>query len=265
MSIQKLPIEAVQKVRQYIQKSLVLPESENHPRQTGFTSDEEMPEPDSLYDLGTLFNFAGPVDEDTLAPNTQGRWFISATNPGAALIKLPGLKLKPGLRIVSYLQRTGDSGTGVTWAIPEPLSTTAQLENALAKRGDRDQPPCPEGALENFMEAIEGDRSPASFVVASILRRELLEFGAVGKGCQWTHHRLINAIPAQASWQWKSGIPKDLSPKVLVAVDGKVAVEFFTCRIVAPVAIFRHLDQYRAGQYQAVCLDQAIAALAPRK
>lgn len=220
---------------------------------------DETPEPDSLDALGDLFNFGGFTEEEVPKPNVTGRWFVSLVNPGSTLLKLPGLTLKPEVRMVSYLYRVADSGIGVTWAVPESLSGMAQLERALSQSGDRTQPPKPKGALADFMEAIEGDRTPASFVVASILRRELQEFGALGTFCNWTHHRLIETLPTQVSWQWRTQIPRDLSAKVRVLPEGQAAVEFFTCRIVPPVAIFRHLDQYPKEKYDGSSLDQVVA------
>ncbi|MBW4471310.1 MAG: hypothetical protein KME45_13025 [Stenomitos rutilans HA7619-LM2] len=260
MPVQKIQLEVLQKIRQHIQHGFALPESENHPRSwVSFTAETEVPEPDSLSDLSDLFNFGGSLEEATHAPNTRGEWFISAANPGAVLTKLPGLKLKQDMRLVAYLHRQTDEGIGAIWAVPEVLSTTAQLENALAASGDRTRPPQPEGALPNAIEAIEGDRSPASFIIASLLRRELGEFGRLGKACSWSHHRLIEALPAQVQWQWKVETPKDLSPKVLLFPDGKAAIEFFSCRVVPPVALFQHLDQYSDEQYKATVLDRVVA------
>lgn len=269
MSVQKVPLQAVQKIRQYIKNVLVLPESENHPKSWSSYGDaDELPEPESLSDLGDLFNFGGSIDEAIQAPNTQGQWFISSVNPGAALLKLPGLRLKPNLRLVGYLYRTAEDGVGAVWAVPESLSTTDRLEQSLLDhqdaqqfplQGNRDAPPCPVGALNDVMEAVEGNRSPASFVVASILRRELQEFGALGKSCNWVHHRLINTLPAQVSWQWQGDIPRSLDPKVRMFPDGRAAVEFFTCRIVPPVAIVQHLDLYPSVGYTTASIDRAIA------
>ncbi|MEB3337523.1 MAG: hypothetical protein VKJ46_08685 [Leptolyngbyaceae bacterium] len=262
MSIQKLPLEAVQKIRQHIKSSLVLPESENHPNsQASDASAGELSDLESLDALGDWFKFASVPEEAANAPNTEGQWFVSTINPGVAITKLPGLSLKPGFRIVTYLNRAPDSGVGSTWVVPEAMSTTAQLEEALQHCGDITQPPHPKGALTDLMEAISGDFSPPSFIVASLLRRELQELGALGKYCKWSHHRLINTVPPQVKWQWRTDIPKDLSPKVRVLENGKTAIEFFTCRVVAPVAIFRHIDQYQPGQYQATSVDQAIAVI----
>ena len=109
------------------------------------------------------------------------------------------------------------------------------------------------------MEAVDGDRSAASFIIASLLQRELAEFGRLGKVMHWAHHRLIGATPTQAQWQWKVEIPKDLSPKVLLFADGRAAIEFFSCRVVPPIALFQHLDQYSGNHYKATILDRTIA------
>lgn len=263
MSIQRVPIEALQKIRQHLKTILIVPESEDHPDR--YTGQDEPPAPESLEELGSLFHFGSSLEQTLQLPNRQGQWFISAANPGTALMKLPGLGLKPGLRLVSYLYRLGEDGTGITWAVPEQFSTTADLEKALTRAGDRNIPPQPEAALLNLMDAIDGDQSPMSFVIASLLCRELLELGKVGRSVSWSHHRLINALPPHASWQWRTEVPKDFSPKIRVVPDGRVAIEFFTCRTVAPIAIFQHVDQYQAGQYHSKSVDRAIAVFQPTK
>jgi hypothetical protein len=263
MSVQIISLEAAQKIRHYIRTVLALPEAENRPRGWSSYQDvDELPEPESLSDLGNLFDFGGTAEETIYPSTSEGQWFISTLNPGAALLKLPGLRLKPALRLITYLYRTAEkNGSGVTWAVPEPLSTTAQLEKALLGICDRTHPPQPTGALQDLMEAIEGDRSPASFIVASILRRELHELGALGNSQSWTHHRLIHAPPNQVKWDWQVETPKDLSPKVRNFPDGRAATELFTCRVVAPVAIFQHVDQYYADNYKAVSLNRPVAIL----
>ena len=261
MSTQRVPLEVLQKIRQHLKAALAVPESENHPGV--YTQREELPTPDSLEGLGSLFHFGGSLEEATQMPNSQGQWFISAANPGTALIKLPGLKLKPGFRLVSYLYRMDGDGTGITWALPEQFSTTSHLEKALLTSGGRDSPPQPEGALADLMDAIEGDCSLMSFVIASVLRRELLESGKTGQIATWSHHRLIDRLPPMPNLQWRIEAPKDFSPKVRVFSDQRVAIKFFTCRTAAPIAVFQHVDQYLAGKYCAKHLDRAIAVSQP--
>ncbi len=257
MSIQTFSLSAIQKVRDYIQVALTLPDAEQQARYAQGV--EEIPEPESIDDLSDLFKYGGVSSGVVAKSDRPQHWFISTVNPGATLIKLPGLRLKPSLRLVSYLYRAENSGVGMVWAVPEEMGTTAQLEKALQGCDTLAKFPRPSGALEQVMHAFEGDRSPASFLVASILRRELQEFGALGDRRNWSHHRLVEQVPAKADWQWRVTPPPNLAPKVRLFPDGRAAVEFFSCRVTRPATLYRHLDQYPADQYQAVSLDKAIA------
>lgn len=261
MSTQQLPLAAFQKVKQFIQSGLVIPESENMPRFRTMAESEDLPEPGSLDALGDLFKFASLPEEATHAPNLEGRWFVSVVNPGALLKRLPGLSLKPGWRLVSYLYRTKTMGTGVTWAVPESQSATAELEKILPNSSDYNHPPIPANALKDFMEAIDGDRSLRSFAIASMLYREVREFPALGSHQDWTHHRLIDRVPDRVQWQWQAEIPKSFIPRARPFPDGRAAIEFFSCRIVAPITIFRHIDLYLPGTYRVTGVSQAIATL----
>ena len=240
MSTQKVSLEALQKIRQYIKKSLVLPESENHPKARSL-AETDVPEPDSLAGLGDLFHIGDSPEITVQMPNDRGRWFISAAGPGCVLMKLPRLKLKAGIRLVSYLYRLEKDGLSVTWALPEALSTTALLRSRFKDVWRGRNPPKPEGRLADLMDAIEGDRSPMSFVVASILRRELKEFGTLGKTRRWSNHRLIEALPAQVKWQWRAQASKDLSPKVRLLPEGKVCWSFLPVGRRHPLPFFSTL------------------------
>jgi hypothetical protein len=255
MSIQKFPLKTIQKVRQYIRACLIVPNSEYVSQFS--ESLDDLPEPDSIDDLSNLFGF-GRIEEMDSTASSGPQWTLSTVNPASALVKLPGLRLKGDFHLVSYLFQSEDSGTGIVWAVPEALSSTAQLENPLATSTTLSKIPKPEGALASFMQGIEGDRTAASFLVASIFRRELQEFGAKGARVNWGHHRLIEAPPEHVRWEWIEE-PKDCFPKVKVSPDGQAVVEFFTCRVVEPVTLYRHLDHYSATSYQPKTLDKSIA------
>ena len=260
MSIHKLPLAGVQKIRQHLQQSLLLPDLENHPRRIDLDDEFDVPEPSSLDALGDLFRAASVPEEVVSAPNTDGRWFLSSINPGSGLARVPGLTLKPQYRLVPYLLRTSDRGLGCVWAVPEIDCNTEDLEAALSSDNLGPQsPPKPESALEHSMLAIEGDASPTSYVIASVFYRELKEFGTLGKESNWGHHRLVSTVPKQVNWNWKVEPPKDLSPKVKVFEDGRAAVDFYTCRTAPPVSLVRHLDQYKVGSYVPQSVDRVIA------
>ncbi|WP_416667286.1 hypothetical protein [Egbenema bharatensis] len=178
MSIQKIPLDTLKKVRQYIQVTLSLSEAEQQPKNWAeLNEDNEPPEPESLDALSGIFTFGGLSEEDLSDSTSRDCWFISTVNPANALLKLPGLSLKPTLRLVSYLYRAGEDGMGLVFAVPEASSTMAVLEKPLQHCKDITQLPQPDHALPQFMDAIAGDRSPLSFAIASVFRRELQEFG----------------------------------------------------------------------------------------
>lgn len=270
MSFQRYPLATVQKVSQFVRETLVTPTAipqQSNPSGEQFKEDaEEATPPDSLDALGDLFR-VGDIPEDNLpAPNAEGRWYISTIDPAEALFKLPGLWIRAGIRLVTYLQCQPDGGLGITWALPELLSTTEHLEEAIVTVNGS-HPPQPQGALPNVIEALEGDGSLSSFLSASIFLRELKEFGRFGKHARWTHHRFVDAVPPQVNWQWRTSAPQDFAPKVVTLPTGEVIVEFFSCRVLKPIALFRHVDRYGTNSYQAQNADQviAVAATAPSK
>ncbi len=260
MSFQRYPLPTVQKLSQLIRDALALP---NANYQAGNTEpgDDDGKIPDSLDALGDLFRIGDDPDDHLVAPNTDGRWFLSTIDPAAALTKLPSLWLCPGTRLVTYLKQDSSGGLGSTVALPGLLSTTECLEAAIETVASPDQTPTPTGTLPNLMAGLEGDGSLASFLAASIFLRELKEFGRFGRYSRWAHHRFIAAPPPQIPWQWRTKLPEDFSPKVVLRQDAEVLVEFYSCRVQKPVALFRHLDRYPPNSYIASNQDQVIAVV----
>ena len=265
MSSQQFPIKSLQTLRRSLKQQLVLPACEHAP---GIT-DEDIPEPDSLASLSNLFRKGGFSHAEGSTPNTNGRWFISTADASVALKHLPGIALKPNYCLVTYLYRirraNTNHGGAVTWAMLNQLSTTSHLEAALTNAVDYNTPPYPEGALLNYMNAITGNLTTNSFLVTSILQRELQEFGRCGRFHRWHHHRLIGSIPHQRQWQWRMQAPESLTPTVQTLPSGRITVEFYTCRVVPPIGIFRHVDRYQGNNYVARSSNQAIASVVKQK
>lgn len=263
MSSQQFPISSLQTLRRALKQQLTLPECEHTP---SVIRADAIPEPDSLATLSNLFRQGGITHTEGSTPNANGQWFISTVDASAVFKHLPGISLKPNYCLVTYLYRIRRSnmnhGGGVTWAMANQLSTTSHLESALQAAGDHGTPPYPEGALLNYMTAVTGNLTAGSFLIASMLQRELQEFGRCGKFHRWHHHRLISKVPTQMNWQWHMEPPRSLIPKVHTLPNGKMAVEFYTCRIVPPISIFRHIDRYQASNYVAKASNQAIASVA---
>lgn len=261
MTTQIVPLESLQKIQKFLRASLTLPAAENVPSlHTDPNMLESMPLPTSLAELGDLFRIGSSMEDGTPIPNDAGRWFLSIVDPGITINQLPYLSVKPDYRFITYLYRLPGHGIGQTVALPESMANTAQLE-AVLKRADKlEHPPQPIGMLTDMMGAIAGDGTPMSFLMASLLHRELIEFGRLGEQHQaWHRHRCVAAAPTQARWQWRTEAAPDLRPRIRLWPENQIIVEFFSCRVQPSIAIFQHLDQYQAGSYMAQSINRPIA------
>jgi hypothetical protein len=197
-------------------------------------------------------------------------WSKSPVDPMQVLQVFDCLHIKNGLTLRSYLYDQSILSTGQVWAIrvdaafPEPNSLSGF-------------PPKPLSALDHVMDGITGDGSPWSYLCASILSRELAEFGARWHGCNWTTHTLIGADPlisgvqieaassgggpngyakgelptaGSSGWKWLSTKPNPWHPSVRVSPRA-VTVIFFTYSPLGQEGIYRHADTYVTGSYTA--------------
>lgn len=198
-------------------------------------------------------------------PGGMGRpdgWFVSAWDANRLLRVFDTLRLKAGFALHAYVLGAGDNGNGVIWAVPTDAPVVAveecpRLDEWLA-------PPRPPAAVP-FMQAIEGDGSPWSYLSASILRREAEEFGAEWHGVNWSDHTIISRPPPQADgqdisdeareltgeppagdWQWNGEAPRTWKP--LYTDRGATReVVLHSYSALVQEAIYQATDTYSAG------------------
>ena len=158
------------------------------------------------------------------------------------------------------------NGNGVVWAMPEGADFPAPGDSAVIE-DHLFKAPKPWDALDDVMDAIEGDGSPSSYLAASLLRRELREFGALWHGLSWGTHVVLDDDPWSAGesrddepptdrpatdvkkWKWTEPRPTDWKPQVRIQED-RVTVTFYTYCGVWKESIVRHTDTYRRGKYR---------------
>lgn len=191
-------------------------------------------------------------------------WSRSAGDPKTIVDATDILRVKPEYKLVGYQYRAGGNGNGVVWAlpasapVPEPYECET-LEDEFAN------PPRPTEAL-HAMDVIEGDGSPWSYLAASLLAREFLEFGAMWHGIGWGTHEIICRDPWSKpqrptsslregphtpidQWTWMEQPPEDWRPTVKVARDS-IVVTFFTFSAMGVETITRSEDTYTPPGYR---------------
>jgi hypothetical protein len=220
-------------------------------------------------ELNRLRRRAQAVAPFTSAPDG---WTISQVDPMHLLSAFETLRMKPGFALRAYLFRSGGDGNGIVWAmqIDDPLPSPDDCPRIEAFLS----PPKPPTALDDVMQAIEGDRSPFSYLSASLIARELGEFGAGWHGVSWGAATIMDRPPPELrkqifvetnepdwtnEWRWCTPPPRYWRPQVTRTADG-VAVSFCVLNIVGSREIIRITDTYNDLQYTFTTTEESIAS-----
>lgn len=192
-------------------------------------------------------------------------WSKSMVDPMGVLAPFKPLRLKADFVLRAYQFCAGGNGNGFVWAIPrdatfpEPDDCPRLEEQFLA-------PPKPPAALDDLMEAIDGDGTPWSYLCASLFCREIGEFGAMWHGCSWSTHTILCKNPLTAKrtrrghrldspsggpdeWTWAEPEPNEWKPQVVEDAD-TICVILLTFSGLGQETIFRHTDRFGRGSYR---------------
>jgi hypothetical protein len=191
-------------------------------------------------------------------------WSKCKIEPGKLLKNFSALRIKKGFVLRTYHFREGGNGNAIVWAMPKK-SSFPPPESCMKLMDKFLQPPKPEFALDDFMEAIDGDMSHWSYLSASIFMREVSEFGALWHGHNWCTHEIIESDPFEhinqttneeengssqnsVSWTWLDKKPAIWQPSVCIN-DVETVVKFYSYSELETKAIYSHTDTFVTGQY----------------
>ena len=197
-------------------------------------------------------------------------WTKSTADPMKLFGVFRPLRLKDGFALRAYQYRDGcGNGNGLVFAMPDgsPFPAPEECRPEPPEHPEDYWPlPFPAEAERDMMRPVEGDGEPWSYVLASILARELGEFGALWHGCSWSTHTILGENPLVSGrkggalppgegpsgdakdWVWAESKPRQWEPTVLKE-SGHVVVRFYTYSGLGQEAIHKHLDAYEPGCY----------------
>ena len=224
------------------------------------------------------------VEISTLPEGTPNGWQKSRTDPTKMLEVFPKLKVRRGNVLRAYVFLQDGNSNGFVWALPAdaefPIPADCpRLEAHFLK------PPKPFDALDDMMEIIEGDDSPESYLHASILRRELREFGGGWHGIQWGMHTVLDVNPWESpqpaadapktdrptsnpqEWKWRAPRPANWSPEVRLERDRAVVAFYSYTPLMTErdngefekERIILHTDTYRRSKYRPLVSEKKLA------
>jgi len=196
---------------------------------------------------------------EKLMANLPDGWSIYPLDPLPVREAVVQLELKSGLELRAYQYSASGNGNALAFALPadsalpEPHEILGSSHEHNAMHFDVPRPP---DALEDRMEAFTGSPSPAAYIEASMLARELGELGAMWHGCYWSTHRVLDHNPIkkgqkQIPWNWFRPVPKsdEWKPRVDIFEDGSARVVFYTLSELGRESIYRQEDRYEPGSF----------------
>jgi hypothetical protein len=209
-------------------------------------------------------------------------WTVSKLDPTRVVDCFsPALRVKPSYILSAYVFRSGENGNGRVHAVPKGM----KLLPPGKEYQDLFMPPrLPPEALQNFMDAIEPDGSLLAYISASLLARELCEFGARWHGEAWGFHEVIGGAPwldfaeppgnkeherkeepevarlcsGPDGWDAELPPPPLLDPVVQRGTLG-VQVTFHTHAVIEKERVLRHVDFFEPGSLVAATKTTILA------
>ncbi len=201
-------------------------------------------------------------DAATFPESLPQGWSKSPVDPMEVLAVFKPLRIREGYTLCAYQFYDGGNGNGFVWAVPTDIELPSPEECTAAQTAGLFAAPKPAGALDDVMEAIEGNGTPLSFLCASIFAREMAEFGAIWHGCNWSTHKVLDKDKVGSTqapyWEWQEPFPEEWKPAVTES-EHEVQVEFITQSALGQETIYRFVDTYRPPSYTFTSKESPIA------
>jgi hypothetical protein len=181
-------------------------------------------------------------------------WFKSSGNPESIVRGFSHLHIKSGYKLRAYQYSDGGNGNGIVYAIPadkdlpEPRDSE-QIDDQFLSG------PKPTFALDDFMQVIEGDKTPVSYLQASIAFHELHEFGAIWHGTSWGRDVILPINDDEATkaykyeWNMIEDEPEIIEPHFYYNYDGNPVVVFHTINDIYTVTLNRYVHVFNKDDY----------------
>lgn len=179
-------------------------------------------------------------------------WFRSPTNPESIVKGFSHLRIKGSFKLRAYQYSDGANGNGVVWAIPvdsdlpDPNKCELLEDHFLSA-------PKPSIAFDDFMRVIDGDKSPLSYLQASIAFHDLHEFGAVWHGTQWGRDIILPFIDKQNAnkydWEMTENEPEIIEPHFYYSDEGHPTIVFHTINDIYTVTMNRYIHTFSKSDY----------------
>lgn len=167
-----------------------------------------------------------------------------STNKAANIINgYSNLKLKDDFKIVTYEVLKGVGTIGKSIAIDKDREVPKIYLDGIGRDNFifTDE-------VYDFMEGIEGDRSPISYLQAAIVYQHIKALGSVGLFSDWTSKRFLPTNVNYSDWDFEE-MPEDFNPYYYEDQEGNIGVVFYLIDYRDRKDIKEYKTKFKKGSY----------------
>lgn len=194
-------------------------------------------------------------------------WSLDVDSPNKIVESFSSLFVKKDIRLVVYLFSSMMGGNGFVYAVPKDEDALSLSECEIQK-DLHFNPPKPYSALSSFMEAIDGDKSPLSYLQAAILYNELCELGASWHGVSWGQTTILPVEdPEQFNldykWELLEEEPEIINPHFYYDDNDNPIVVFYTINDIGTITLNEDKYIFNKENYTFRVQNRLIATAGP--
>ncbi|MBB6697277.1 hypothetical protein [Clostridium algidicarnis] len=163
--------------------------------------------------------------------------------------------LDPDYKLITSLTSTGSGGYGTTYAIPKDSDPLDFIEIKVEEGGEKYIRHRPRAALESFVLAIEGDRSPLSYLQAAIAYQNINEYGSQWHYVSWGRDIILptsitDEHMEKYRWDMLREEPETFQPHFYYDAADNPTITFYTINDIVYVELKEYVCTFDEDNYR---------------
>lgn len=206
-----------------------------------------------------------PDYEESLLKFDHTRWILDLARPQRDLDSYSNIFLKDEYKLIGYLFPDPSGSRGYVYALAKDIKPSLPKECQVEDDMFLQAPRRPEldKALSSFMMAIDGDRSPLSYVQAAVLYHDLCEYGSTSHSISWGRDIILPFYPFDSEmnnyeWDMLHEEPESINPQFYYE-NGRPTVVFYTINDVVTVELIEYKHVFDKNDYSIQVIKRCIA------
>ncbi|WP_203289927.1 hypothetical protein [Metabacillus sp. cB07] len=185
-------------------------------------------------------------------------WSVSSQNPERIVKSFSGLAIQKGYKLRAYSYKAEGQSSSAVYAIPQDKELTMPAN--IIEKGEI---PIPQCQSDHFMFAVDGDRTPLSYLQAAVVYHELGEFGISRQTSYWSADDIlplneklyeqadsvVDYLYTLGDWNEFKTIPPTLRPIFYYENDHPTVV-FYTKNDVGMIKLSRYTHTFEKDSYK---------------